>query len=96
MPAQPDFEQYAHTLQLTMAAAIEEAESLAALAAADRAAAADVHITIREKLNDLETLARQAAEKYVAEHRQQLQERYSGGGAHFGCSETAEQRGERG
>lgn len=74
MPAQPDFEQYARTLQQTMAAAIEEADALAALAAADREVAADVRITIREKLNALETLARQAAAKYVAEHRQQLQD----------------------
>jgi|GEM_PF-1883599 len=74
MLTQPDFEKYAQTLQETMAAAIAEGEALNKLAAADREAAADVRITIQEKLNALETLGRQAAEKQVHEHRQQLKE----------------------
>ncbi len=69
----PDFEKYAQTLQQTMAAAIAEAEALSELAAADREAAASVRIIIQEKRNELENLAREAANKYVAEHRKQLQ-----------------------
>ena len=74
MPTPPDFEKYVQTLQQTMAAAIAEGEALNELAAADREATADLRITIQEKLNELETLGRQAAEKYVHEHRQQLKE----------------------
>ncbi|MEO6037106.1 MAG: hypothetical protein ABIQ93_01755 [Saprospiraceae bacterium] len=73
MPTNPiDFEKYAQALHQTMADAVAEAESLAALAAMDRDAIADVRVTKQGKLNDLDQQARRVATDYVLENSQQI------------------------
>lgn len=69
-----NFEEYAQTLQATMAQAIAEAEALAALAGTDREAAADVRVAIQAKLNELDHLAHRTATDYVAAHHKELKE----------------------